>query len=70
MPTTKRISWPDMPPGFPQPAYRALQQAGYRTLPDLDGASAESLLALHGFGPRGLRLLREALAAKGLRLAP
>lgn len=59
-----------MPAGYSQPAYRALEAAGYRRVEDLAGASARALLALHGFGPKGLRMLREALAAKGLHLAP
>ncbi|WP_197679203.1 hypothetical protein [Auraticoccus monumenti] len=40
--------------------------AGYRTLESLAGASSEGLLAQHGFGPEGARLLDEALRAAGL----
>ena len=51
------------------PATRALTAAGYRTLADLDGVSRTSLLALHGVGPRAMRILEEALAARGMALA-
>ena len=70
MPKANRISWPDMPSGYSQPAYRALERAGYRRIEDLDGVSSAALLKLHGFGPKGVRMLAEALEAKGLRLAP
>lgn len=32
-------------------------------------SSEEELLALHGFGPRALRMLQESLAKKGLTFA-
>jgi len=50
------------------PAQRALLRAGYRSLADLDGASAASLAALHGMGPRALQALRERLAEQGMTL--
>ena len=52
--------------GRSNPAKRALGKAGYQSLKDLEGASEKELLALHGFGPKGIRILREALAAAGL----
>jgi hypothetical protein len=55
------------PAGVGGPALRALHGAGVRTLPDLERWSAAELLALHGMGPRGVRILREALAASGRR---
>jgi hypothetical protein len=42
-----------------RPASGALIDAGYRTLADLP-ADLEALLALHGVGPKAVRLLREA----------
>jgi hypothetical protein len=48
------------------PATRALVAAGYSSLRDLAGASKEKLAALHGVGPRALRILEEELAANGL----
>jgi len=57
-----------LPTTLGRPARRALVAAGYSTLDELDGVSSRELLALHGFGPRGIRLLNEALAPQG-RLA-
>lgn len=42
-----------------RPATGALLAAGYRVLADLPD-DLEDLLALHGVGPRAVRLLREA----------
>lgn len=49
-------------PKIGAPATRALTAAGYRTLQDLDGVSRATLLALHGVGPRAIRILDEAMA--------
>ena len=40
------------------PARRALTTAGLTTWDAVDAAGDADLLALHGFGPRALRLLR------------
>lgn len=56
----------DLPRGIGQPATRALALAGYRRLEQFAGASEAELLRLHGVGPKAIRLLREALAARGL----
>ena len=45
-----------------RPATGALIDAGYRTLADLP-ADLDSLLALHGVGPKAVRLLRQARAS-------
>ncbi|MEU4213830.1 DNA-binding protein [Actinoplanes sp. NPDC026623] len=58
----------DLPAGIGAPATRALHQAGYHRLPELDGVSRASLAALHGVGPKALRILAEALDARGLSL--
>jgi len=55
--------------GFPaigQPALRALQVAGVTRLAQLTAWRKSDIAALHGMGPKGLRLLDEALAAAGL----
>jgi len=57
------------PPGLPQPALRALLGAGYDRLEAVAAATEQELLALHGMGPKGIRILREALAARGLAFA-
>ncbi|MFD9741296.1 DNA-binding protein [Umezawaea sp. NPDC059074] len=59
----------DLPESFPAPARRALENAGYTSLDQLTTVTGAELLRLHGFGPKGLRLLREELAARGLDLA-
>jgi predicted flap endonuclease-1-like 5' DNA nuclease len=40
------------------PARRALAAAGITTWDAVDAASDRDLLALHGFGPKALRILR------------
>src|SRR5690606_14972950 len=54
----------DLPESIGKPATRALLGAGIVTLDDVAARSDEDLLALHGVGPRAVRLLREALAAR------
>lgn len=53
------------PAGMSGPALRALDAAGVRSLDALARWSEAELLALHGMGPKGVRLLRDALAAAG-----
>jgi hypothetical protein len=65
----EKLTAMDLPEGFPAPARRALDGAGYTRLDELTGVTGAELLKLHGFGPKALRLLREALAARGLDLA-
>jgi hypothetical protein len=48
------------------PATRALTAAGHLTLESLAGVVAADLLALHGVGPRAVRIINDALAAAGL----
>jgi hypothetical protein len=59
-------------PGLPRtigaPATRALTAAGYTELSQLAGVPAAELSALHGVGPKALRLLQEALQAQGKSL--
>ncbi|WP_327142254.1 helix-hairpin-helix domain-containing protein [Nocardia sp. NBC_01327] len=58
-----------LPRGIGAPATRALTAAGYLRLEQLAGVSADTLLALHGVGPKAIRLLKEALSAQGLDLS-
>jgi hypothetical protein len=56
----------DFPAGLSAPALRALSGAGYTRLEQLSRVSEAEIKRLHGMGPKGIRLLREALEAKGL----
>jgi DNA-directed RNA polymerase alpha subunit len=56
-------------PKLGQPALRALAAAGYTHLGQLANARTTDLLKLHGFGPKALPTLREALAAHNLTFA-
>jgi DNA-directed RNA polymerase alpha subunit len=57
------------PAGLSSPARRALAEAGYQNLEQLAGVRSADLLKLHGFGPKSIGQLREALAAKNLAFA-
>ena len=50
------------------PATRALASIGVTRLSQLAGRGERELLDLHGFGPRALRIVNEALAEVGLSL--
>jgi len=63
------VATPDLPT-IGAPATRALASIGVTRLDQLDGRSEKELLDLHGFGPRALGILRDALAAAGLSLQP
>lgn len=63
-----RPSRDGVPRAIGAPATRALAAAGYTRLDHLDGVPAAELLALHGVGPKALRVLGEALAERGLSL--
>jgi DNA-directed RNA polymerase alpha subunit len=51
-----------------RPAQRALEAAGYARLEELAHVSEKDLLALHGFGPKGIRMLNAELARRGLAI--
>lgn len=57
-------------PKTSKPAARAFEQAGITSLEQAGQASAAALLALHGIGPKAIRILREELAARGLEMKP
>lgn len=56
-------------PQISGPFNSALQEAGYTHLEQFTSVTAAELLKLHGVGPKGIRMLREALRAKGLSFA-
>jgi hypothetical protein len=58
-----------LPRAIGAPATRALTAAGLTRLEHLDGMSRRELLALHGVGPKAVRILDEALAERGTGLA-
>lgn len=58
----------DLPAAIGRPATRALHAAGIATLDDVAARSEADLLALHGIGPRAIRILNEALAQRGMTL--
>lgn len=57
-----------LPKSIGAPATRALVGAGYTELTQLAGVHESDLLALHGVGPRAIRLLQQALEEEGLSL--
>jgi predicted flap endonuclease-1-like 5' DNA nuclease len=56
-------------PRIGAPATRALAAKGILTIEDVAGWTRGDLLALHGVGPKAVRLLEEALQAEGRALA-
>ena len=51
------------PSGMSGPALRALATAGIRSMDDVAGWEESDIAALHGMGPKGIRVLRDALTA-------
>jgi hypothetical protein len=58
----------DLPP-LGRPANSALLQAGITTLAQVASHGPGELLALHGVGPKAIRLLEAALKERGLGFA-
>lgn len=54
-------------PNIGNPARGALATIGITRLDHVAARSERELLALHGFGPKALRILREALETRGWR---
>lgn len=52
-------------PKIGAPATRALAAIGITRLDQVAARSEAELLALHGFGPRALRILQDELSARG-----
>jgi hypothetical protein len=57
----------EFPRGIAQPALRALANARLTSLQRLTLVTERELLAMHGMGPKALRLLRDAMQLRGLR---
>ena len=57
-------------PRIGNPATRALALIGITRLDQLPGRSRKELLALHGVGPKAIRIIDAALAERGESLAP
>lgn len=55
------------PSGLSGPALRALARAGIRSMAELARRSKDEVAALHGMGPKGVRMLDAGLASAGLR---
>ena len=55
-------------PRIGAPATRALTAVGVTRLSEVAAWTEAELLALHGVGPRAVRILAEALAERGLAL--
>lgn len=55
-----------LPPNVPNPAKRALESVNIFFLEDLALTSELQLLALHGFGPKALKILKESMAINGI----
>lgn len=58
----------DLPP-IGRPANSALLAAGIGSLAEVAACSPSELLAMHGVGPKAVRILEAALEAQGLRFA-
>ena len=59
---------PAFPVGLSGPALRALAHAGIGSMAQLARRSEAELRALHGMGPKALRILKSALAQQGRHL--
>lgn len=53
------------PAGLSGPALRALAHAGIRSMAQLAQRTEKEIAALHGMGPKGLRMLQQGLAKQG-----
>jgi predicted flap endonuclease-1-like 5' DNA nuclease len=62
-------SEPAFPKGIAKPALRALASAGMTRLDQVARFTESQLLALHGMGPKALRIIKAALRAQGKSLA-
>lgn len=58
----------DLPP-IGRPANSALLEAGITTLAQVAARRRRDLLAMHGVGPKAIRILEAALAEHGLAFA-
>ena len=56
----------EYPPSLGRTARRQLALAGYTTFAQLTEVTPKQLLAIHGVGPKAIRLLADELAERGL----
>ncbi len=56
-------------PKMSNPAHDALEAAGYTRLEQLTKVTEREIANLHGMGPKSIRELNEALAARGWSFA-
>lgn len=59
-----------LPTGIGRPATGALAERGVTTLEEVTAFTRSELLALHGVGPKAVRILEEELDRHGLALRP
>jgi len=59
----------DLPP-VGRPANSALLQAGITSLASVASLGRRELLAMHGIGPKAVRILEAAAAERGLAFTP
>lgn len=60
----------ELPASIGKVARRELEAAGYTRYAQLNGTSRKKLLAIHGVGPKAIRLLDAELASRGLAFDP
>ncbi|WP_311259180.1 hypothetical protein [Microbacterium sp. WCS2018Hpa-9] len=60
----------ELPASMGKVARRELALQGLTRLDQFDGVSESALLAIHGVGPKAIRLLREELESRGSALRP
>lgn len=59
----------EFPRGIGTVANRELARNGYTTYEQLTRVTSKELLAIHGVGPKSIRVLGEELASRGLSFA-
>jgi predicted flap endonuclease-1-like 5' DNA nuclease len=59
----------EFPHGIGKVATRELASNGYTTYDQLTKVTTRELLAIHGIGPKAIRILDEELRARGLSFA-
>lgn len=60
----------ELPAAMGRVSRRELALHGLTRLDQFDGASEKELLAIHGVGPKAIRILREHLEGAGKHLSP
>lgn len=56
----------DLPDSMGKTAPRELKYAGIDSLKKASGYTEKELLSIHGVGPKAIRIMKEAMAEKGL----